>query len=151
MEGRGSATTPENKNGGKGVQTAQLRRGGVSRTPSITSLRFTFSHVPAWYFGSGLWNDPWFDHPFGKFPFEFPQLPISRSNTPEFPKNFIPTLDIKETPNSYILHAEIPGVKKEDVKIDINAADGYLEIRGKKESTNEEKDGKKSTKYLVSG
>ena len=34
--------------------------------------------------------------------------------------------DIKETPEEYIVHAELPGVKKEDINIDYN--NNYLTI-----------------------
>ena len=34
--------------------------------------------------------------------------------------------DIKETPEEYIVHAELPGVKKEDIKID--TSNGRIEV-----------------------
>lgn len=46
--------------------------------------------------------------------------------------------DIKEKENEYILEAELPGFKKED--IDIELGDGYLTISANKNYEHEEKD-----------
>ena len=45
--------------------------------------------------------------------------------------------DIKETPEEYIVHAELPGVKKEDINIDYN--NNYLTISATRNNTHEEK------------
>ena len=45
--------------------------------------------------------------------------------------------DIKETPEEYIVHAELPGVKKEDIKIDYN--NNYLNISATRNNESEEK------------
>lgn len=45
--------------------------------------------------------------------------------------------DIKETPEGYIVHAELPGVKKEDINIDYN--NNYLTISANRNYGNEEK------------
>ena len=45
--------------------------------------------------------------------------------------------DIKETPEEYIVHAELPGVKKEDIKIDYN--NNYLTISATRNNECEEK------------
>ena len=45
--------------------------------------------------------------------------------------------DIKETPEEYIVHAELPGVKKEDIKIDYN--NNYLTISATRNNESEEK------------
>ena len=45
--------------------------------------------------------------------------------------------DIKETPKEYIIHAELPGVKKEDINIDYN--NNYLTISATRNNENEEK------------
>ena len=58
-------------------------------------------------------------------------------------KNMLMKTDIKETDNSYILDIDLPGYKKEDIKIDIT--DGYLTINAK--TSNEVKDEKKG-KYV---
>mgnify|MGYP002546145512 CR=1 FL=1 len=44
--------------------------------------------------------------------------------------------DIKETPEEYIVHAELPGVKKEDLDIDIDK--NHITINAKKEEENKE-------------
>jgi len=41
-----------------------------------------------------------------------------------------PKVDIYETENSYVLNAELPGLKKEDIKIDLN--DNTLTLKGEK-------------------
>ena len=46
--------------------------------------------------------------------------------------------DVKETDDSYVLEAELPGFKKEDIAIDIE--DNYLTISAKREYKKEDKD-----------
>ncbi len=46
--------------------------------------------------------------------------------------------DIKETADSYVLDVELPGFKKEDVKLQLK--DGYLNITASTQTTDEEKD-----------
>lgn len=46
--------------------------------------------------------------------------------------------DIKETENAYVLEADLPGFKKED--IDIEIGDGVLTLTAKQNEENEEKD-----------
>ena len=56
-------------------------------------------------------------------------------------KNNLMKTDIKETDNSYILDIDLPGYKKEDIKVDIT--DGYLTINAKTSNeVNEEEKGK---------
>ena len=56
-------------------------------------------------------------------------------------KNSLMKTDIKETENSYILDIDLPGYKKEDIKVDIT--DGYLTINAKTSNeVNEEEKGK---------
>ena len=45
--------------------------------------------------------------------------------------------DIKETPEEYVVHAELPGVKKEDINIDYN--NNYLTISATRNNESEEK------------
>ena len=45
--------------------------------------------------------------------------------------------DIKETPEEYVVHAELPGVKKEDINIDYN--NNYLTISATRSNESEEK------------
>lgn len=56
--------------------------------------------------------------------------------------DWTPAVDIRETPEAWLLHADIPGVKVED--IEIHMENGVLSISGKREFENaEEKDGYK--------
>ena len=55
--------------------------------------------------------------------------------------NFSPKVDISNTESSMILHVEIPGVNKEDVKISINE-DRILSIRGEKKQSETQEDHK---------
>ena len=48
-----------------------------------------------------------------------------------------PRVDIAETDNSFVIKAEIPEVKKEDVKVTVD--NGVLTIRGERKQENEEK------------
>ena len=50
--------------------------------------------------------------------------------------------DIRETDNSYILDAELPGFSKEDIRVEIK--NGYLTIRAERRTDSEEKDEKNS-------
>jgi len=52
--------------------------------------------------------------------------------------NQVMRTDVKETENGYQLDVELPGYKKEDLKLDLQ--DGYLNIRAVKNTDNEEKD-----------
>jgi len=54
--------------------------------------------------------------------------------------DWAPSVDISETESAYLIKGEIPGVKKEDVKISIQ--DGMLTIQGEHKQEREEK-GKK--------
>jgi len=47
-----------------------------------------------------------------------------------------PAVDIKEETNSYTIHADVPGIKPED--IDISLEDDVLTIRGERKFDNEE-------------
>lgn len=50
--------------------------------------------------------------------------------------SFVPSIDISETDDQFIITAEIPGVKKED--ININLENGRLSISGKRSFKDEE-------------
>jgi len=54
--------------------------------------------------------------------------------------DWTPSADISETDTAYLIKAEIPGVKKEDVKVTIQ--DGMLTIQGERKLEKEEKDKK---------
>jgi HSP20 family protein len=55
-------------------------------------------------------------------------------------KNWSPSCDVKETDNSYIIHAELPGVQKEDIKLELQ--DGILTISGEKKHEKKEENEK---------
>lgn len=56
--------------------------------------------------------------------------------------DWTPAVDIRETPDAWLIHADIPGVKAED--LDIHMENGVLSISGKREfSHEEEKEGYK--------
>ena len=52
--------------------------------------------------------------------------------------NFLPAIDIKENEKNLILNIEVPGVKKDDLKITLQ--DNILTIKGEKKKEKEEKD-----------
>ena len=54
--------------------------------------------------------------------------------------DWMPSVDISETDTAYLIKGEIPGVKKEDVKVTIQ--DGMLTIQGERKQEKEDK-GKK--------
>lgn len=51
--------------------------------------------------------------------------------------DWAPTVDISETDDGYLIKAEIPGVRKEDVRVTVQ--DGMLAIRGERKQEKEEK------------
>jgi len=54
--------------------------------------------------------------------------------------DWVPPVDVKETENEFILHADIPGVDPKD--IDVHMENGLLTIKGQRESEKtDEKDG----------
>lgn len=56
--------------------------------------------------------------------------------------DWIPAVDIKETENEFLIHADIPGVDPDD--IDVHMEDSMLTIKGERESEKkEERDGYK--------
>ncbi|MCK6552392.1 Hsp20/alpha crystallin family protein [Myxococcota bacterium] len=54
--------------------------------------------------------------------------------------DWAPSCDIRETSEEYVIKAELPEVKKEDIKVDVK--DGVLSIRGERKIEKEEKDKK---------
>ncbi len=54
--------------------------------------------------------------------------------------DWTPSVDISETDTAYLIKGEIPGVKKEDVKVTLQ--DGTLTISGERKMEKEEKDKK---------
>ena len=56
---------------------------------------------------------------------------------PALPKAWMPRADVQETDKEYILSLALPGVKKEDVRIDVK--DGVLTVSGEHRTEKEEK------------
>ena len=54
--------------------------------------------------------------------------------------NWLPPVDIEENDREYILKAELPGMKKEEVKLEVEG--GTLSISGERKAEKEEKDKK---------
>jgi HSP20 family protein len=52
-------------------------------------------------------------------------------------QTFSPAVDIKETQGEYMVTAEVPGIKKEDIHIEV--ADNLLTIKGERKFEKEEK------------
>lgn len=107
----------------------------------------------------GLWSDPWSEMRHLEREMNRLARNIDRSEdmqvdnpTPDSSKQVTkkendiiawrPRCDLKETENTYEIHAELPGVKKEDVTIDVQrdcAGQSALMIHGKKDQCKEEK------------
>ena len=79
----------------------------------------------------------WLDDDFGDF-FEGFFRP-ARSIEPT--RNVVPAVDVSEDDNGYVVRAELPGVKKED--IDVTLEDGVLTISAETKSESEEKEGER--------
>lgn len=54
--------------------------------------------------------------------------------------DWYPSVDVSETERAFHIHAELPGIKKEDIKVNVH--DGVLTLSGKREAKKEEQ-GKK--------
>lgn len=64
-------------------------------------------------------------------------FPPLKMTLPALPKAWLPRADVQETDKEYILSVALPGVKKEDVKIDVK--DGVLTVSGEHKTEKEEK------------
>ncbi len=83
-------------------------------------------------FGDNLMDDFFDDFDHGFFRNTRPAVRTERTN--------LMRTDIKETESGYELDVELPGYKKEDLTLELNA--GYLNISAAKNTSNEEKDTK---------
>ncbi|MCF6201290.1 MAG: Hsp20/alpha crystallin family protein [Hydrogenimonas sp.] len=52
---------------------------------------------------------------------------------------FVPTVNTREDENSYVVEVDLPGVKKEDIKVNIDPEKGTLTISGERKFKNEVK------------
>jgi HSP20 family protein len=72
-----------------------------------------------------------------QFPFGFgPVLPVQRDGGRR--STFLPRMDVYEKDNTLIFQAELPGLKKDDVRVEID--DGDLVIRGEARTQDQVKD-----------
>lgn len=73
--------------------------------------------------------------------FSRPAVPAKNGKELLTVADWIPTVDISETEGEYVIKAELPDVKKEDVKVTLE--DGVLTLTGERRQEKEEK----NTKY----
>jgi HSP20 family protein len=59
--------------------------------------------------------------------------------SPRFDRTWIPAVDIEEKEGSYIVKADLPGLKKDDIHIELH--EGLLTLRGERNEEHEEKKG----------
>lgn len=52
-------------------------------------------------------------------------------------QQWVPAMEVSETPDAYIVRVELPGVKREDIEVTLQ--DDILTIKGKKERSEEHK------------
>lgn len=64
-------------------------------------------------------------------------FPSIRSNTETNNGFMVPRVDIEENETSYLITADLPGIKKEDLHVELN--NGMLTIRAQHEESSEEK------------
>lgn len=74
------------------------------------------------------------DRAFGEVPFYRPE------EEGAFFTDWAPAVDIQETDKEYLIKADLPEMKKEDVKVELR--DGVLTIEGERKREKEEKDKK---------
>lgn len=67
----------------------------------------------------------------------FTESPIRRETDGLFFGDWTPPVDVQETEKEYLIKAELPDVKKEDVKVEM--LDGVLTIEGERKQEKEEK------------
>ena len=68
----------------------------------------------------------------------FGEAPARTFDDDRFFANWVPPVDIQETEKEYVVKADLPDVKKEDVKIEID--DDVLTVEGERKQEKEEKD-----------
>jgi HSP20 family protein len=65
-----------------------------------------------------------------------PALPVESDREMLSMADWMPSVDISESDNAYLVKAEIPGVNKDDVKVTIE--DGMLTLQGERKQEKEE-------------
>jgi HSP20 family protein len=68
----------------------------------------------------------------------FFEAPVSRSSRLPF-DHWAPAVDLSEDPDQFVLTAELPGLKKEDIQLSLQ--DGELTVSGERKSAVAEQDG----------
>jgi len=66
--------------------------------------------------------------------FEEPFFPFDRGDV--FEKTWAPKVDIYDTKDAFMINAELPGVDKNDIKVDVNGR--LLTLRGERKTETEE-------------
>ena len=89
-------------------------------------------------FGENLFDD-FFDDGFGMFPVWNTHNPLYGKRA----KNLMKT-DVRETENTYEVDVDLPGFKKDEIKVDLK--DGYLTIQASKGLDKDQQD--KKGKYI---
>ena len=69
------------------------------------------------------------------FPFPFATMPAA---TPAKGTSYMPRMDVFEKDNTLVYKAELPGLKREDVQVELD--NGYLVIRGESKAEQEVKE-----------
>lgn len=75
-----------------------------------------------------------FNHLMSRSPYSWPRLAIDNGGSK---LEWSPSADISETEKEYLVRAELPAVKKEDVKVTVDG--GMLTIEGERKQQKEEK------------
>ena len=94
-------------------------------------------------FGESLFDDWMDDFPFGK-EFEKAMFPAKDPLYGKHAKNMMKT-DVRETKNSYEVDVDLPGFKKDEIKLELD--NGYLTISAAKGLDKDETD-KETGKYI---
>ena len=76
-----------------------------------------------------------FDRPFGEWPtFRWPAFPVKETAETS---GWYPEIDVFEKDNRLVAKVDLPGLTKEDVKVEVT--DGYLAVSGERKTEAEEK------------
>jgi HSP20 family protein len=85
---------------------------------TLWTNRRPFEGLTSWFEDIDTWFDPDF---------------LTRSRQ----KNWSPALDIQEKDGTYLVKADLPGLKKEDIHLELH--DGYLTLKGERKYEHEER------------
>ncbi len=90
------------------------------------------------------WARPWFFDPFRELEreIEWPSFrwPSFKVLAPPFRFERIPFIDVFETKNEVVVTAELPGVKKEDLKVNVSDKGIRITVREKEKKETEKKE-----------